>query len=280
MRRVFLVLASLLAALLVWGMASPPARQDKVAEALDFFAGQGCAMGPSTIAAAGEAGIGRAAIRALTREADSRPDTIRTGDWLVLPPGMCRMRIPGITSEISLDDPEVIASIGAIDEFAAEGIRGCFLDPEALMDRLRTGRGWEAGRAYDAYRRLIAGSLARGEATFFSADPLTPPRQIQFVTGDCGAGLDHIDLIRQDHEFMMVNFDPMIRATAAGVLCDSSAPDVFDVYNAKGMTGETRNMWLNFLLPVILTGAGWYEGFTLNDAGIPRPPLCTYPAAG
>lgn len=278
MTRAFLVLALLLAALLAWGMVSPPVRQEKIAEALDFFAGQGCAIGPSTIAAAGEAGIGRAAIRALTREADSRPNTIRTGDWLVLPPGMCRMRIPEITSEISLDDPEVIASISAIDEFAAEGIRGCFLDPEALRHRLRTGRGWDADRAYDEFWRLIAGSLARGEATYFSTDTLTPPRHIQFVTGDCGAGLDYIDLIRQDHEFTMVNFDPMIRATAAGVLCDSSAPDVFDVYNAKGMTGETPNMWLNFLIPFILKGAGWYEGFTWHDAGIPRPPLCTYPA--
>lgn len=279
MRHVLLVLALLLASALAWRAVSPPVRQDKLAEALDFFAGQGCAIGPSTIAAARQAGVAQAAIRALSREADSRPQTIRTGDWLVLPPGMCRMRMPEITSEISLDDPEVIASIGTIDEFAAEGIRGCFLDPEGLMDRLRTGRGWEAGRAYDAYRRLIAGSLARGEAAFFSTDPLTLPRQIQFVTGDCGAGLDHIDLIRQDHAFATANFDPLIRSVAAGALCDGSAPEVYDLYNAEGVTGETPNMWLNFQMPVILKGAGWYEGFTLNEDGIPRPPLCTYPEA-
>src|SRR5690606_18566514 len=131
-------------------------------DALDFFAGQGCAIGATTLAAAAQAGFAKPAIDALIQRADAHPDTIHTGGWLVMPPDLCRMRLPDIESEIGLTDPEVVASISPLDAHASEGHQGCFLDMDGMMALLTGARGWDRERAYAAYLRLVAESLARG----------------------------------------------------------------------------------------------------------------------
>lgn len=243
---------------------------------LDFFAGQGCAIGPATRAAARQAGLEAAAIDALAEAAAGNPGTIRTGDWLVLPPDMCRMRPPDIESEIALTDPEVAASITPIDEYESLGGWGCFLDMDRLLERLPAERGWSKERAYAAYRQLVAGGLARGELAFFSTDPLVTPWGIQVVTGDCGADLPDIDLIRADHDHLVANFDAIIRASAVGTECTYGAIGTFFPFEEDK---APPNVWTGFQAMLITLGAGWQEGISLTEKGVPRPPLCQYPAA-
>lgn len=265
-----------LSALALFVALSPAAAMAQGTDALDFFAGQGCAVGPATVAAAEQAGLAKADINALTQKAAAHPDTIQTGGWLVMPPDMCRMRLPDIESEISLTDPEVVASISAIDAHASEDSPGCFLDADGLMERLQAERGWSKERAFDAYLQLMAGSLASGEATFFSTDPLMTPWGIQIVTGDCGTGLPEIDQIREDHAYLVTNFDSIIRASAIGTECVDGAVGTFFL---SEQPDATQNAWTAFQAFLIIQGAGWYQGASLTEKGVPRPPLCRYPAA-
>lgn len=268
------LLAAPLAALAALAQAQTPA--PATPGALDFFAGQGCAIGPATLAAADRAGLDKAAVEALTATAAAHPDTVRTGDWLVMPPDLCRMRLPDITSEVSLTDPEVVASITPIDAYEADGGRGCFLQMEALMEALEAGRGWDSQRAYMAYMRLVAAGLISGEMTFFSTEPLVTPWGFQLVTGQCGAELADIALIREDHAHLAAQFDEIIRASAADTECIEGASGNFYMLEQPA---PTRNAWTNFQAMAIVLGAGWQEGLSLTEKGTPRPPLCHYPTA-
>lgn len=271
----------LFAMLFAFAFANQPApARAQSAEALDFFAAQGCAIGPATLAAAKQAEVPKADIRALTEAAAAHPDTIHTGDWLVMPPDLCRMRFPDITSEVAITDPEVVASLSPIDEHAFSGGWGCFLDQKALVERLRAGRGWDEERANNARLRLLADGVIRGEIAYFSSNPLITPWEVQILTGKCGSMLPAIQQIREDHAFLVANFDRMIRAGAAETACTGGNLGMFLAFEEglADMAGTTQNYWTGYQAILIARGAGWYEGASFGKIGMPRPPLCHYPA--
>ncbi|OIS90526.1 hypothetical protein [Brucella cytisi] len=61
---------------------------------VDFFATQGCVIGPSTYALARAEGFEARAIDALVEQAGKDPETVRTVDWLVLSRAACTIRPP------------------------------------------------------------------------------------------------------------------------------------------------------------------------------------------
>lgn len=259
------------------GLAAAPG-EDRAA-LVDFFAGQGCAIGPSTREAAVAAGFAPEQIDALQDAEAGRAGAVSGGGWLVMAPDACTMRPPEIAGVLQLDDPDVVAAISAPDAYLDADSPGCFLDPN-LFEHLQLSRGWDADRANDEYIRLIARSLISGEMTFFSPSNLLTPMGLQLTTGAC-ADAAPMPEIRRSHDFLIRNFDPLMRGFLAQNACDESARGWMegDVNTLPGLAEgtSTPNAWTPLEAHFIALGAGWNEGMTASFKGVARPPLCHYP---
>lgn len=66
-------------------MSSGSVATAKAETLIDIMAAQGCAVGSSTRLLANESGYANDAIDALVAEAGAAAETIRTGEWVVLP---------------------------------------------------------------------------------------------------------------------------------------------------------------------------------------------------
>lgn len=243
----------------------------------DFVAAQGCAIGPATRALAGNAGFAEEAIDALAAQADGEAGTVRTGDWIVLPPSLCSIRPPEVRSEIGLGDPELKALTSRIDAYAESGERGCFIDGPALMERVQETRGWDADKANQEYLRFLAENLRSGDLAFYKNDPLSTPVGFQVLTGDC-ADVPEIDAIQRSQALRDREFDDLIRADAANVVCgQDEAPSYHFMNLVQERTGsENTNAWMHFEVRMMAMGGGWYVGNSATQKGTPRPPLCRF----
>lgn len=244
---------------------------------VDFLAPQGCAIGPATRSLAKDAGFGEAAIDALVARADGEAGTVRTGGWIVLPPGLCRIRPPEARSAIRLGDPEVTSLTSRIDPRAEPADRGCFLAGPPLVDRVRETRGWDREKANREYLRFLSENLRAGDLTFYRDDPLSTPIGFQILTDEC-AEVPAIAQIRHSQAVRDREFDALIRADASNVACgrdDSPSYRFMDLVRKR--TGEeNRNAWLFFEVRMMVIGGDWYEGTTAARRGLPRPPLCQF----
>jgi len=243
----------------------------------DFISAQGCAIGPATLVRAAEAGHGHDAIDALIKQADATDETIRTGDWIVLPSSICRIQPPDVHSKIQITDPEVAALTSDIDGYAKLGDRGCFLDGPGLMERVQVTRGWDRNRANLEYMRFLAENLRTGDLAFYTNDPLSTPPGFQILRGDC-ADVPEIDAIRQSQALRDREFDALIREDAANVICgrDDSPSYRFMDLVMRRTRGENTNAWMVFEVKIMTIGGGWYVGNSATQKGTPRPPLCRF----
>ncbi len=240
-----------------------------------FLAAQGCAVGPMTGILADEAGLDRDALDAIVARATADPATVRTGDWAILPPSLCVIRPPEVKSRIDVEDPEVTASTSAIDAHAEFGALGCFLDGPAMLERIRASRGWSADQAHLEYMRFLAENLRSGDLAFYGNDPLSTPIGFQLLTDRC-ANVPQIDDIREAQALRDENFDAVIRADAADVICgrDQSPGPRFMSIVQQQTDGRNTNAWLASEFTFMTMGAGWYTGQSATEPGTPRPPLC------
>lgn len=244
-------------------------------EVEDFLVGQGCAIGPGTLALAAKEGIPSGAIEAVLAEAEGDADVVRTGDWVVLPPRLCTIRPPVVKSRIGMSDPEVKAATSAIDAYAEFGDIGCFLEGPGLAERVQATRGWDADMANREYLQFLAENLGNGNLAFYRDTALSTPPGIQVLTGDC-ANVPNIEEIRASLDLRDRYLDQLIREDAEGVSCESDeAPSyIFMDRVAERTKGKNTNAWLFAEVRFIAMGAGWYEGVSATEKGRPRPPLC------
>ncbi|MBP0614687.1 hypothetical protein [Jiella mangrovi] len=240
-----------------------------------FFAGQGCAIGPSTRQAAMAAGFDGAAIDELAQMARADHGAVETGSWLVLAPSRCTIEVPQITSEVKPSDPEVTDSLFADDE-AGKGMP-CFVNGDRLYENLQRTRLWDPERAFHAYVDFIAAGLRAGEIAFYSDDPLRTPMGFQLTTGEC-ALRPEIEDIRRDHDFFMTHFDELIRTDALTAECEADGSPSWKLMRQIEPTDEaqTKNQWTFMEIKLITMAAGWMEGMSARFRGVPRPPLCHY----
>lgn len=272
-----LSLAAGLAASLIAGMISVASAQP--ANLADFIADQACAIGPQTRSAAIAAGRDAKAVDALIASAQQDPKTVKTGQWLVLSSAQCRIKPPVVASAIKLSDPEVRSSVSSPTVPTADGEVGCFLDTSHLFEELRRTRSWDEERIHQEYLRMLGASMVSGELSFYSNDPLWTP-MFQLTTGDCGK-LPHMADIKRSHENLIALFDPLIRANAVNVECARRASPLTNELHEIARTlskGAITNAWAGMEIKLIAMGAGWYEGISATNPGMPRPPLCHYPA--
>lgn len=252
------------------------AQSDEDAKLLDFFAGQGCAIGPATRDAAIAAGFTAENIDAFAGAAKADGKATGEGDWLVLPSETCKIRPPEIKPALKLSDPEVVAAISAIDAYPDEP--GCFLDHYVLRSSLGKTRGWDADEQIRGYMQLVAASIISGDMTWYSNTPFATPMGFALVNGDC-AGVPQINDIKRSHDFLIENFDAIIREMGSQTICENDAAPSYSAHlsDTKWFAdGDTPNAWFWFEAMIISFGAGWQEGMTATEKGIPRPPVCHY----
>ena len=258
--------------LLVAGVTSAAGAQS--ATIADIMAAEGCAIGPQTEQRVSAAGLDVAALDAMVAEAEKDAQTVRTGEWIVLPPSLCKIRPPVVRSEIRLNDPEVVALTTAIDAYADLGDHGCFLDGDAIRERVQATRGWDADKATIAYLRFIAENLRSGDLAFYRTSPLQTPPGFQILTGDC-ADVPEIEAIRQSQALRDRAFDALIREDAPKVDCTKDRGPSYE-FMASTHERKIPNAWAFFEVQMMTIGAGWYEGTNATQMGSPRPPLCRY----
>lgn len=241
----------------------------------EFFAGQGCAIGPATRVLALAEGFDKGAIEALVEKARADPDSIENGGWLMMSTALCEIRPTQVRSELRLSDLEIQSRITPIDAYEDEP--GCFLDADGLYEELLTTRGWSPDRANTEYLRFLAENLVSGDLAFYSDDPLRTPAGLQLTSGAC-ANVPAMGEIERSHESLIANFDQLIRIDMASVVCGSdSAPSWQAPRLYKEIeTFQSSNAWASTEVRFIAMGAGWIEGITMSDKGVPRPPLCVF----
>ena len=259
-------------------IAAPVLAQDDNREnsLLEFFAGQGCAIGPTTRAAAIAAGYSSHEIDLLGARAWPDSGTVWTRGWLVLPPSICQIRLPEVNSLIQFSDPEVIASLSAPDAY--EGEPGCFLSGDILQEQVQKTRNWDKDTAFIEYLRFLSASLLSGDLAFYSDDPLRTPAGFIVAKGKC-SDIPLMPEIKRNHALLIKHFDAFIRANAAEITCaygetimGAKWHDIADTIT----DGKNSNAWLSFEFLIIEMGAGWYEGINFTNHGTPRPPVCHY----
>lgn len=240
----------------------------------EFLGPHGCAIGPSTEAAALEAGFEQAVIDALKEG----PDVVRSGHWAFLPEPICQISLPQVVSEISLDDPDIQPAISAPDAFLEFEEPGCFLEGLDVVKLTMLSRGWDREKAFQAYTRFIAAGILSGELRFYSDDPLRTPPGFQVLHGSC-AEATATDEILENHGVLRDVFVPFIEtAGRPGNAADCADGDVFGTQSGQILEELSKwrntNAHLSFEMQLITFGAGWYEGMSSGGMGTPRPPLC------
>lgn len=257
------------------------------ADLISHLAHQGCTLGPSSDDRLDEAGFAPGSVADLAYSALAAGLAAREGDYTVLGPELCTIRLPRIESRWTVADAAIRndAPFMRVEDGAtgATGLmEGCFLaDPLALMTDMNAG---DAEAGFRDYIDLIAAGIIAGEIRFYSDDPFRTPPGFQIMDGDC-AEIANLDQITGTHSTLASGFDAWIRAAGAYNRCGEEAfswppgldaalqgfnPDV-PVEEQPPMNAFMAMEWM-----MITMAAGWHEGMSLMERGHPRPPLCTF----
>ena len=108
--------------------------------------------------------------------------------------------------------------------------------------------------------------------------PIATPMGFAATIGMCAA-IPLIAEIKQAHTVLVEHFDALVRASGEDLICENGARvsimRLRDVANELS-GGKNTNAWIGFEVNIIAMGAGWYDGMSGTELGIPRPPLCHY----
>jgi len=243
----------------------------------DFLGPEGCAIGPSTRALIEKAGYGNDTIEALIAQAAPDPQTVRTGEWIVLPPDLCLIQLPDVRSEIQFDDPDVKVITSRMDTYAKDGFRGCFLFGPTIMDVVQKTRGWDKAKAYFEWVRFAAENLRAGKLAFYGTDPAKPPPGFLVLTGDC-ANIPDINAIRRSQAIRDREFDFFIRANASDVICGQGktiSPRASEIIQMRA-GDENTNRWLAIEIAALGAAVGQISNAVALKDGMLHPPFCHF----
>lgn len=253
-------------------LASPVFADDEV---LNFLAGQGCTVGPESLA--GEPSDAR--IMAFAQGALDDNLAVRTGDYIVLDTTICTMRLPEIEDAWSLDDPRITAIISDIDAYPDDP--GCYLSDlsRVFVDAYPDN----SARANDEFIAFLAKHIATGEVRFYSPDPMRTPVSWQVVRGAC-TKVPNIDDLIVTHAYVTdANFDRYVRASGTDVTCSegqsfTASQAALEMQSVDLTTGEGPDHAINAFLSMEFMVLAWAAGFrvdmTMQDRGRLRPPMC------
>lgn len=271
---------------IVFALTAGPALADDAA-LLGYMGGQGCTFGVQSMAGAVAAGFDAAQIDRFITDALESGDATQQGLWTVLNYSICTIRLPELISPILASDPEILALAPYVSETFDSGDgpvteEGCFF---AEGQEFFTGRNdGDVDAGYADYLTFLGASIIAGEARFYSSSPLVTPRGFQLTAGECGAAPNVPDVL-ESQPLISEHFGEYVRRVGEETVCgDPIGPAgvlfAAEIQGSGPMSSETDmdgiNAWLWFEWDVITRAAGWYEGVSGTDMGVPRPPLCHY----
>ncbi|PVA09590.1 hypothetical protein DC366_12925 [Pelagivirga sediminicola] len=263
-------------------MASPAVAGGRLEE---FIASHGCTFGPQSEAAAVAAGFEPGEIAEFVEMHLEDGTAQRERSWVVLGEDVCKIRLPTIQSKWSATSPEVRENAPYVDLNGEDDLsEGCFLtDGVALFTKL-CGGDIDAG--FDAYIDFVGAGIISGDVRFYSPSPLKTPYGIQITSGDC-ARAPNTAAIAKSHPFIESHFDEFVHRVAAHTQCGEQLSYLssqigaeiqgVDISAPESADAEQINAYLGFELGIITMAAGWYEGMSGTEKGVPRPPLCHFP---
>lgn len=238
---------------------------------LDFLGGQGCVIGPGSDEILQAAGFDPAALSTLQSQGSAQ------GNWTLLPREICTIRLPDITSDLTLDD--VRPFLSAADEYAEFDNMGCFLKTD-LMQKDLIAKGWSADRAFWGYITIVGQGLVNGDWTFYTDTVLQTPIGFQYIGGgDCGA-VEGVDMKRANHPVLARTFGEYVRESAPLIPCERGGTLMHTGWSdimERLSDGQNTNAWVTWEMSVIAMAAGWYDGMSATEKGTPRAPMCYIP---
>lgn len=267
-------------------LASPVAAETPL---VAFLGGHGCTIGAQSADAARGAGFTSDAILALAEGALADGQAARHGDYVVLDAGLCTIRLPQITAAYTVDTPEIRAASPFVRNVYGLGgteavDEGCFLGGGS--DLFRSLQGGDPKAGFEAYIAFVGAGIVSGDLRFYEISPLKTPFGFQIMTGETCSTVAAFDDIARSHRFIEDGFAEYVRFVGEHTVCGEDLTFQATQFIAqmqgldfeKDLLDQPRiNAWLGFEFDFITRAAGWYEGMTDIDRGVPRPPLCHVP---
>lgn len=252
---------------------------------MEFMGGQGCTFTPARDVPTRLAGFDPFEVEQLIAQSLEAGTATMAGDYVVLDPSICTIRLPQIVSEYSVDHPAIIAMAPYIREEDSDGVdtigeEGCFIESAtALFAELEGG---DAQAGFDTFLAFVAAGIMSGDVRFYAPSPLVTPRGFQITSGDCGKA-PNIDVVQASYPLIAQDFGTYVRRLGAATPC-GERPSLASNYIAAELQGVEPgaqpapdapfNAWLGFEFDLITMAAGWHEGMSGDARGTPRPPLC------
>ncbi|MBB3995586.1 hypothetical protein GGR95_003243 [Sulfitobacter undariae] len=234
------------------------------ADTFPDYSAQGCVIAPGVIRAP-----------EVQQALDAGHATVQ-GDWVLIGPALCKIAPPVIDPVLSATDADVAPFISAVDAYP--DAPGCFLDAEAMKQKLEVSRGWSETRAHREYVRMISAGIFSGEWRFFGLSPLATPMGFQLMTGAC-AQVPDAQKIAKSHSDMIASFDGFIRKNAQYLPCETGGHFDYspwhEFYETLGQ-GPIINAWQAYEVSFALHGSDWVTWTDMKDKGMPRPPVCSF----
>ena len=140
-----------------------------------------------------------------------------------------------------------------------------------VVDHLSDLNGEGPDRAQDAYLQFLASGILSGAVRFYSEDPLATPPGFQVFSENC-ADVPNFATIQRNHALLVQQFGNVIRNVGKSTSCDGDVTGMLQRETVQ-LEGNT-NAWMFQEITIIAMAAGWFEGLSHSDRGVPRPPLC------
>lgn len=274
----------ILAALAV-GVSATSAAADQ--RTFEFLGGHGCTVSEASLDALANAGFLEPYTNAIIADAIARGVAKQEGDYVVLDESICTIRLPDIQSDLTTTSPEIQAMAPyertVLEYDGVEDVyEGCFFkDPMTLFTDLADG---DEDKAYANYIRFLGAAIMSGDARFYSRSPLVTPASLQIVTGEC-ARAPNASEIMESHDYILSGFGDYVRFAGENTPCGEGLSYKLGAFIAEAQGADMGddfkfrrgvNAMAAFEFQLIAMAAGWYDGQSATDRGLPRPPLCHY----
>lgn len=232
-----------------------------------FLETHGCTYGPKLDAEVRTAGLTPEGLASHARTAVQAGMAELNGDWVVFDASVCTIELPEIISPYEITDDVLSPYIKRVSDPAYEA--GCYLTE---WQQAFEATGLDADAAFAEGLRFLAAEITAGRMSFYSDDPLRTPFGFQTIVPEaCDQGA-RAEAIQASSGDLAQLFDTYVRMSYAANTCGEDRSG--DMAFAETVKDRTDNAW-RFLDAMMLTlAAGWHEGMTAQDKGMPRPPLC------
>lgn len=247
------------------GAASPALSDSSVYTG--FLETHGCTYAPKLDAEIRAAGLTPEGLASHARTAVQAGTAELNGDWVVFDASVCTIKLPEIISPYKITDDVLSPYITRVSDPAYEA--GCYLTE---WQQAFEATGLDADAAFAEGMDFLAAEITAGRMSFYSDDLLKTPVGFQTIVPEgCEQGA-RAEAIKASSGDLAQLFDTYVRMSYAANTCGDGQSG--DMAFAETVEDRTDNAWMFIDAMMLTRAAGWHEGMTAQDKGMPRPPLC------